>query len=200
MNNYVYIVSSLPVLLADLKPGAALDSEELITGIKDQCSERDRATIDFLLEGFEPERLDRDFYLKALAHPSRFIRGYFGFDLDVRNARAAFLNKALERAEGLDLITLGEEPREAEDPARIAAILACDDILEREKSLDLLMWEKADSLTIFDYFDLDLILAFIAKLRIASRWAALDEKTGREMFRKLTEDVRATFKGVEFDS
>ena len=150
MNNYVYIVSSLPVILADLKPGVQLDSEDIIAGIKEQCSDTDKAAIDFLQKGFDPDCLDKEFYIKALAHPCRFIREYFGFDLDARNARAAFLNKALGRPEGLDIICLGEEPREAEDSAHVEAILAGSDILAREKELDLLMWDKADRITTFD--------------------------------------------------
>ena len=51
----------------------------------------------------------------------------------------------------------------------------------------------------FDYFDRDAILGFIAKLKITDRWLKLDEKTGRELFHRITEQVRASFKGVEYN-
>ena len=103
------------------------------------------------------------------------------------------------RIEEMDTVSLGEEERELEDAPRILEVLSTDDILGREKALDDLAWKKIDELTVFDYFDLDAILGFIAKLKITDRWLKLDEQTGRELFRRISEDVRASFKGVEFD-
>lgn len=62
------------------------------------------------------------------------------------------------------------------------------------------MWDKIDEMTTYDYFDIEAILGFLAKLHIVERWYILDEKTGREMFRKLVDEVRGTFKGVRFDA
>ena len=56
-----------------------------------------------------------------------------------------------------------------------------------------------DELTVQHYFDMDVILAFILKLHIIDRWHLLDEQTGREMFRKLVDEVRGTFKGVDYN-
>ena len=117
----------------------------------------------------------------------------------MRNAKARFLNRAFQRPEEMDVVSLGEEERDFEDAPLLSEILAGHDILGREKALDNLMWQKIDALTTFDYFDLDAILGFIAKLKITDRWLKLDEQTGRELFRRITEQVRATFKGVEFE-
>ena len=43
------------------------------------------------------------------------------------------------------------------------------------------------------------ILGFLAKLKITDRWLKLDPATGRKLFRRFTEEVRATFKGVDFE-
>ena len=195
MNNYVYIVSCLPVLNQDTD----VDAGKILSEIEEQCSERDREVISFLLDGFDSTKLDADFYRKALAHDSAFIRGFFGYDLDVRNAKARFLNRAFQRPEEMDVVSLGEEERDFEDAPLLSEILSGNDILGREKALDDLMWKKIDALTTFDYFDLDAILGFIAKLKITDRWLKLDEQTGRELFHRITEQVRATFKGVEFE-
>ena len=61
------------------------------------------------------------------------------------------------------------------------------------------MWAKIDEILIFDYFDIDVILGFVAKMKIADRWLLLDEDAGREMFRRLVQDIRGTFKGVEYN-
>ena len=196
MNNYVYIVSCLPVLT----PDATLDADAVIEDVLSQCSERDRETISFMLDGFDGEKLSADFYRKALSHPSAFIRGWFGYDLDVRNAKARYLNRAFGRPEEMDTVVLGEdEEREFDDAPLLQGILSTEDILGREKALDDLAWKKIDELTVFDYFDLDAILGFLAKLKITDRWLKLDPATGRELFRRFTEEVRATFKGVDFE-
>ena len=196
MNNYVYIVSCLPVLT----PDATLDADAVIEDILSQCSERDRETISFLLDGFDGEKLSADFYRKALSHPSAFIRGWFGYDLDVRNAKARYLNRAFGRPEEMDTVALAEdEEREFDDAPLLQGILSTEDILGREKALDDLAWKKIDELTVFDYFNLDAILGFLAKLKITDRWLKLDPATGRELFRRFTEEVRATFKGVDFE-
>ena len=196
MNNYVYIVSCLPVLT----PDATLDADAVIEDVLSQCSERDRETISFLLDGFDGEKLSADFYRKALSHPSAFIRGWFGYDLDVRNAKARYLNRAFGRPEEMDTVALAEdEEREFDDAPLLQGILSTEDILGREKALDDLAWKKIDELTVFDYFDLDAILGFLAKLKITDRWLNLDPATGRELFRRFTEEVWATFKGVDFE-
>ena len=55
-----------------------------------------------------------------------------------------------------------------------------------------------DSLSVFHYFDIEAVLAYIAKLHIVNRWLALDEEVGREQFRRLVKEVRGTFKGVNY--
>lgn len=195
MDNYVYIVSCLPVLT----PGTPVDADKVIGEIREQCSERDNALISFLLDGFDPEKLDEAFYRKALSCDSAFLRGWFGYDLDVRNARARFLNRAFGRPEEMDTIVLDEEERTFEDAPVLDEILAGTDIVGRERALDELMWKRIDALTTFDWFDLDAILGFIAKLKITDRWLKLDPETGRALFRRISEEVRATFKGVDFE-
>jgi len=64
--------------------------------------------------------------------------------------------------------------------------------------LDDVTWEVIDSLGTFHYFDLTAVLAYVAKLHIVNRWLALDEEKGRELFRQLVQEVRGTFKGVEY--
>ena len=52
--------------------------------------------MDRLLDGFKDENLNREFYEAALKDTNRFIKEYFTFDLNVRNGKARFLNKAFE--------------------------------------------------------------------------------------------------------
>ena len=188
MNNYEYIIASLPV------PGQENPAAEAILDfIRSQLSGQDRELLDMLLDGFDGEKLDRDFYRRALKSRNPFIRGFLGYDLRLRNTKAEYLNTALERPEGTDVILMAEEggeEAEFEQKPEVLALLRQDDILARERALDALLLDKADELTRMHLFDLDVILAFTAKLKITDRWNKLDPETGRELFRSLVQEIR----------
>lgn len=198
MNNYEYIVASLPDISSEWKFKDE-GPETYIEQILEQCSDKDKSLVEFLMSGFDGANLTPEFYGKALAHRNRFIREYFTFDLNMRNAKVKYLNKALGREAGKDIISLNEEEIPFEEEQKAETILAGNDILARERGLDDLMWDKINELTVFDYFDIESILGFIAKLQIIARWFRLDEQTGREMFRKLVDEVRGTNKGIDYD-
>ena len=201
MNNYYYIVASLPVLSHEWKPGAETP-QSIRQDILEQCSGKDRQLVMLLEDGFVDGNLTPDFYRTALAHRNRFIREYFRFDLSVRNAKVRYLNRALGRDPEKDTVVLDEDATEEtfDEASSLDAILHGKDILERERGIDDLIWGKIDDLTTYDYFDIEAILGFLAKLHIVERWYTLDEQTGREMFRKLVEEVRGTFKGVRYEA
>lgn len=195
MNNYEYIIASLPVLSPDYKFGTQTPAD-LLEEITGQCSDSDKEVIDFLEKGFVPDNLCEEFYTEALSHRNRFIREYFTFDLNVRNAKVRYLNAELGRPAAKDVLDI--DGGEFEEAARLGSVLGSGDILSRERGIDELTWDKIDEITTFDYFDIEAILGFLSKLQIVSRWFLLDEQTGREMFRKLVSEVRGTFKGVEY--
>ena len=194
MNNYEYPIASLPDITPDWKDSGEMSGDAFVDWLREGCSDSDRKLIDFLREGFSAENLNKDFYLRALSHRDRFLREYFRFDLNVRNAKVEYLNRELGRTAGTDIFLTDENGFEEE--ARLGAVLGSGDILSREKGIDDLMWEKIESLTTFDHFDIDAILGFIAKLNIAMRWNRLDPETGREMFSRIVKEVRGSFTGV----
>ena len=95
----------------------------------------------------------------------------------------------------------GLEPEEPEfkESAKLQTILEKNDILSRERGIDDLYWDKIDELTLFDYLNFDKVLGIVVKMMIIRRWLVLDEETGRAMFKKLVDEVRGTFKGVEYN-
>lgn len=199
MNNYTYIVSSLPVIIREKTTAEDLHVESVIEEIRSQLSASDRAALDLVLDGFDPDCLCEDFYRKAANSPVRFVREYFSFDLRLRNAKARFLNSSFGRPAAQDTIVLDvDNCDDFEERQEVDSILGGKDILARERSLDDLCWQKVEDITTFNYFDLDAILGFIVKMKIVDRWFKLDEQTGREYFRTLVSQVRSTFKGVEY--
>lgn len=193
MNNYEYIIASLPVIsygdVRALAPQDRPDVDGIIAEIRERMDEKDAGTLDFVLSCYDGATPGEEFYRKALSSRNHFIRDYFRYDLDVRNAKVAYLNAELGRPEGLDMV-LPEEYGEFDDLEKVNDILSGHDILARERSLDDLMWNKAEELTTLHVFDLDLILGFVVRLEIIGRWVRLDENEGRALFRRLVEEIR----------
>lgn len=199
MNNYTYIVSSLPVILRDRASADDVRTDEVIEEIRSQLSDSDIEVLDMVLKGLEPDSLCEELYRDATVSPVRFVREFFSFDLKLRNAKARFLNSSFGRPASQDTIVLDEDAEEVFDEEKeVDAVLSGTDILARERGIDDLYWQKIEEITTFDYFDLDAILGFVVKVKIVDRWLKLDEKTGREYFRTLVSQVRSTFKGVEY--
>ena len=169
--------------------------------------------LDFLLKGFDPDTLGADFYAEALKHPNSFIREFFRFDLNLRNAKVLFLNRELGREanqdvvtgeggewdEGLDIDGYRFRGGEFEEARKVDDALSQSDLLSRDKALDEIAWDKLDELSTFHYFDITAVLAYVVKLHIVNRWLALDEIKGRELFKQLVDEIRGTFKGVQFE-
>ena len=208
MNNYIYIIAGLPDFTPDWRQGGK-SLDEYLEQVHELLSAKDNVTADFVIKGFDKDQIGPDFYREALSHRLGFIREFFSFDLNVRNQKVRYLNNALGRDPEKDILKLrnpeaeetGLEPEEAEfkESGRLQAILEGSDILSRERGIDDLYWDKIDELTLFDYLNFDRILGMIAKMMIIRRWLILDEETGRAMFKKLVDEVRGTFKGVEYN-
>lgn len=194
MNNYEYIVASLPVIEPGSRLGSSSAANAIIDDIREQLSNKDNALVTMLLDGFNPEKLNAGFYRACLGSGSRFLREYFLFDLFLRNTKVEYLNASLGRPEGKDVLLLEElEDYEFEQKEEIVEILSGTDIIGREKGLDMAIWEHVEEVTTMDVFDMDAILGFIARLKIIDRWDKLDPETGAELFRRLIKEIRATY-------
>ena len=208
MNNYVYIIAGLPDFTPDWRQGEK-SLDEYLDQVRELLSAKDNEVLDFIIKGFDKDQIGLEFYKEALSHRLGFIRDFFLFDFNVRNQKVRYLNQALGRAPEKDVLKLTdpeaeENGLEAEEPefkesARLQKILEGNDILSRERGIDDLYWEKIDEITLFDYLNFDKILGVIVKMMIIRRWLILDEETGRAMFKKLVDEVRGTFKGVEYN-
>lgn len=146
-------------------------------------------------------------YYRQCAHSSSsFLRKWSGFDSSLRNVVAAVTARRLERpvAEciiGDNEITQSLTKSSAADFGlrgelvwidKLLAALADDaNMLEKEHRIDMIRWAESDELTVFDYFNLDAVLAYLVKINLVHRWSALDVARGREMFERLTASLSA---------
>ena len=208
MNNYIYIIAGLPDFTPDWRQGEK-SLDEYLEQTRELLSEKDNKVLDFIVKGFDKDQIGLEFYKEALSHRLGFIREFFQFDLNVRNQKVRYLNHALGREPEKDILSLrdpeaeetGLEPEapEFKEETRLQNILEGKDILARERGIDDLYWEKIDEITLFDYLNFDKILGIMVKMMIIRRWLILDEETGRQMFKRLVDEVRGTFKGVQYD-
>lgn len=165
-------------------------------------------------EGEDAERVDTSrgfarsvmeaYYAACSRSSSRFLRQWSEFDRNVRNIVAAVAARAagrpveeaivgggdaaeqLRRSSAADFGLRGElsyvEPL-------IAALSDEENLVEKERKIDLVRWNEAVELTAFDYFNINAILSYLVRIDIVARWSALDERRGRELLARLMAEL-----------
>ena len=194
MDNYVYIVASLPELTTGFE-NSSFDYAAVKESIMELLEEKDQKLVELFEEGFNEETLGKDFYDKAAKSKNRFIREYFDFDGRLRNMKVAYLAKRLGKNGDAYFVDMPEA--DFEEYQQIKDILENPDFVQREQKMDELKWEKASDIARMDYFNMNAFLAFLAKAKTVQRWVELDPAKGQEMFEKLVKEVRGTFAGVK---
>ncbi len=197
MDNYEYIIASLPNLDKDGKGLSGWSEEEILDWVAEQCSARDRQMLAALRRSWE-DSADAEFYTSAATLRSRFLRAYLKFDLTLRNAKAEYLNVRLGRPSGQDTVSVSTLEPDDETRAKVQGLLSDDDLLRRERGIDDAYWETIDEASQGELFSIDAILAFLAKLHIVERWLALDAAAGKEMFARLIREIRGTYGEVKY--
>lgn len=165
-------------------------------------------------EGEEAEEVDVNgrfekalfgaYYEECARSSSRFLREWSAFDRNLRNISAAVAARAAGRAaeevivgggdvaEQLQRSSAADFGLRGELPYIDAVIAAVNDeanLLEKEHKIDLIRWNEATELSTFDYFNIDAILAYLAKIDIVARWTRLDPAQGRVMFERLLAEL-----------
>ena len=144
------------------------------------------------------------YYATCSRAKSRFLREWSEFDRTLRNVTAAVTARAagrpveevtvgggdvveqLERSSAADFGLRGELPY---IDAVIAAVNDEANLVEKEHKIDLIRWNEATELATFDYFDINTILSYLARVNIVARWTQLDAVRGREMFDRLMAEL-----------
>ena len=88
------------------------------------------------------------------------------------NARDFGISRELDYYD--DLLRIAEEP----------------DIYERERKIDKFRWNWLEDNTLFDYFNIEYIFAYLCKLRILERWVSLNAEEGERVFRELITQLK----------
>ena len=68
------------------------------------------------------------------------------------------------------------------------------DIYERERKIDKFRWDWLDENTVFDYFNIEYLFAYLCKLQILERWVQLNAEEGERVFREIIANMKKEVK------
>jgi hypothetical protein len=147
------------------------------------------------------------FYEYVLDNSNTFIQEWFEFERNLNNLQTALFcrkNGIPHEKEivGFDEVSEIIRHSNATDFGvskkfpyldRLFQIYDNPDILEREKMVDQMKWKWIDDRNFFHYFDIDLILGYTAKVRIAERWQKMQPGLGKDTFQHILDDLEDSF-------
>lgn len=147
------------------------------------------------------------YYKEMLEVKNDFMRSWSGFELNLRNVLLVLsarknglpyenqviaanpLAESIRRSSARDLGLTSEWPW----IDRVLQIVEIQDLLAREKAIDQLRWNFLDEMNTFNYFTVEVLIAFYIKLGIIERWLQLDPATGEELFRNLLGSLQNSY-------
>ena len=159
---YCYLVSSLPVLHLGEKP--AMGVRAFCAASASHLSNDEYSTVEAVLENREP--------------PNRLASTYWNSEVQLRDAVVRTRAKKI----GTDPAPFLQQHEGFSATIENQVIDACarPNPLEQELALDQARWALADEIALTEPFGFSGVLAFSIKVRIAERWASMDETAGQK--------------------
>lgn len=153
-----------------------------------------------------PHQLWKTYYNTCAQSRSSFLREWSKFELTQRNITAAVgarkmginpkdvlvgdgeIVNSLSKSQAADFGLKGH----VEYIDQLLQILDSDNLLEKEKRIDKMRWDMIDQMLTYEYFTMNRILGYMVKINIIDRWLRLDKSEGEQMFRKLSNSLKAS--------
>ena len=144
------------------------------------------------------------YYSYGMSSNNAFIASWFEFNLNLNNILAALAARKYKmevssvivgatsiceqlRTSNSRDFGLNETLEYFEALQRIADI---EELVEREKKVDMLKWKWLEDESFFHYFTIERIFVFLMQLEMIERWISLDKEKGNELFRKMIQDLK----------
>ena len=144
------------------------------------------------------------YYSYGMSSNNAFIASWFEFNLNLNNILAALAARKYKlevssvivgatsiceqlRTSNARDFGLNETLKYFEALQRIADI---EELVEREKKVDMLKWKWLEDESFFHYFTIERIFVFLMQLEMIERWISLDKEKGNEFFRKMIQDLK----------
>jgi len=200
MDNYYYIVAGLPVLSENFEP-QDFSYEIIREHIYHFLSDKDRILVTCLEKSFDTKNLSKEFYNEVKLIKNTFIKKYIDLDHQIRNIQVKFISEEMDKE--TDVSTKVSDPEKylvdkidiwSEFYKEVQNILLIENVLEREQKIDAYRWNKAETFTQFDFFNINAILSFLVKAKIVERWNKIDKEKGTQLFENFINEIQSTYK------
>ena len=144
------------------------------------------------------------YFAYAMKCGNKFVSSWFEFNLNINNIQAALaarkykmdvpsvivghtevtelLRSSNARDFGLNDLLSYFEP--------LQRIVEIEELVEREKKVDLLKWKWLEEESFFNYFSIERIFVFLLQLEMIERWISLDKEKGSELFRQMIQSLK----------
>lgn len=159
----------------------------------------------FLNEDFLPENVLATYYYDyAMQCDNKFISSWFEFNQNINNILSALMARKYKVEVASNIVG----HTETSDTIRTSSardfgisgaleyfeplmrISETEELVERERKIDILKWDWMGNATFFDYFTIERIFVFLLRLGIIERWISLDKEQGKEIFRKIIDSLK----------
>lgn len=144
------------------------------------------------------------YYAYALNCNNSFVSAWFDFNQNINNILAALSARKYK----MDVAQVVVGHTEVSEMIRtsnardfgltelldyfepLLRISEIDELVEREKKLDMLKWNWMEDAMFFHYFTVERLFVFLVRLEMIGRWIAMDKEKGSELFRQMIDQLK----------
>lgn len=144
------------------------------------------------------------YYAYAMKCGNGFVSSWFEFNLNINNILAALAARKYRM--DVSQVVVGDtevcemvrtsnardfgltEMLDYFEP--LLRIAETEDLVEREKKIDVLKWNWMEDAVFFNYFTVERIFVFLMRLEMIGRWIAMDKEKGSEIFRQMIDKLK----------
>lgn len=208
-------------LLHKLEPDPALQTVYPLALLEEEILEPDRRLAAYLgsfITDFKEEHLRYDaspenvlswmYHDYMMASENRFVSRYAEFSMNIRNLVAAFNSRKYGREISREVIGNNEfaqalRTSNSKDFGlamdypyvdRVIGLMEDENLVGRERGLDLILWNWLDEAVTFDYFSIERVISYMLRLMIVERWSRMSSESGRKVFMEMIERFRKSFR------
>ena len=206
---YEYLLAGLP----ELKAGAdtPIDLEKLLTLLDECLTDKDKQLLALIQRHPEDDEQAEALYEEGLASHNDFVRDWFAFNRDMNNVLVASIcrkhgfdvrKKIVGEGEVAEKLRTNSSQKDfglsevMDDFEPILALTQIEDLMAREKAMDAIRFEWLQDRTLFDFFSIEMVLAYYLQAEMLHRWSILTVEEGERVFRNMVAEMR---KGIQLD-
>lgn len=200
----IYSAEYLNDCMAAIKAGDELKESEFPSYLAEFVQLYYRETADggqFLWE----DRLSALYYAYAMKCSNRFVASWFAYNLHINNLWVALMARKYKW--DLSRLVVGDtdicealRTSNARDfglsgvldgVEQVMKLAESDDMMERERKMDVLRWNWMEQQTFFHYFSVERLFVFLLQIEMIERWISLDKEKGNQLFRSLIATLKS---------